>query len=116
MPSNKSIYRIRFMSEGRVIEVYARSVAHGELFGFVQVEDLVWGKRSEVIVDPGEDQLKSEFTGVKRTYIPLHAVVRIDEVDKTGPAKIFPLAGGAEAAKQATIPVYAPGGRPGKGD
>ncbi|HIA77609.1 MAG TPA: DUF1820 family protein, partial [Gammaproteobacteria bacterium] len=30
------------------------------------------------------------FSEVKRTYIPLHAVIRIDEVEKEGKAKITP--------------------------
>jgi len=34
------------------------------------------------------NNLKSEFSGVKRTYIPMHAVIRIDEVEKEGNAKI----------------------------
>lgn len=41
-----------------------------------------------MLVDPAEERLKSEFEGVNRTYIPMHAVVRIDEVEKEGVAKI----------------------------
>lgn len=116
MARKSPIYRIRFMSEGRVIEVYAQSVGHADIFGFVQIEDLVWGKRSEVIVDPTEDELKREFAGVKRTFVPLHAVVRIDEVEKSGPAKIVPLAGGSDKVGSTPIPIYTPSGKPGKAD
>ena len=28
------------MSQGQVYEIYARSVGHGEMFGFVEVEEL----------------------------------------------------------------------------
>jgi len=86
--ARKPIYKVRFQTEGRIYELFARSVTHGDIFGFVLVEDLVWGKKSEIIVDPTEQELKNEFAGVKRTYIPLHAVVRIDEVDKGGSAKV----------------------------
>ena len=39
-------------------------------------------------LNPGEEKLKNEFSGVKRSYIPLQAIVRIDEVDKEGTGKI----------------------------
>ena len=84
-----------FVNQGKVYELYARKVSHGSLFGFIEVERLVWGKKSEVIVDPSEQELKNEFAGVKRTFIPLHSIVRIDEVEKPGAAKILPLAGNA---------------------
>jgi hypothetical protein len=58
------------------------------MYAFVEVEDIIFGERSQVLVDPGEEKLKSEFSGVKRTYIPLQAVIRIDEVDKEGVNKI----------------------------
>ena len=45
-------------------------VSHGNLFGFVEVEDIVFGERSTVVVDPAEERLKSEFAGVKRTQYP----------------------------------------------
>jgi len=107
---------VRFVSEGRVFELYARNVSSSSLFGFIEVEKLVWGKRSEVIVDPTEQELKNEFTGVKRTLIPLHAVVRIDEVEKTGAAKILPLPAGAAARSGTPVPIYSKGGIPPKSD
>ena len=96
------------MNQGKVYEIYARSVGHGALFGFVEVEELVFGSRSSVVVDPSEEKIKSEFEGVKRTYLPMHAVMRIDEVDKEGASKISKLEGGNIA--QFPVPVYTPGG------
>jgi hypothetical protein len=91
----EKIYKVRYVNEGRVFELYARSVGSASIFGFIEVEKLLWGKKSEVIVDPSEQELKNEFAGVKRTLIPLHAIVRIDEVEKSGAAKILPLTGNA---------------------
>jgi hypothetical protein len=71
-----------------VYEVYARSVSQGGLFGFVEIGDLVFGTRTSLVLDPAEEQLKSEFTGVGRSYIPMHAIIRIDEVEKEGPVKV----------------------------
>src|SRR5690606_41751508 len=82
------IYRIQFFNQGQVYEIFAKRVAQGTLFGFIEVEALTFGERTQVVVDPAEEKLKAEFQGVKRTYIPMHAVIRIDEVEKEGTAKI----------------------------
>jgi len=82
------IYRVQFVREGKVWEIYAKKVSHGGFFGFIEVEDFVFGERSTVVVDPGEERIKSEFEGIKRTWLPMHSVLRIDEVKKSGVAKI----------------------------
>ena len=41
-----------------------------------------------MIVDPAEEKLKNEFSAVKRSFIPMQSVVRIDEVEKEGACKI----------------------------
>lgn len=87
----KTLYRITFTNQEKIYEVYARNVAQRELFGFIAIEELVFGETSTVVVDPGQERLKSEFFGVKRTYIPMHSVLRIDEVEKEGIAKITQL-------------------------
>lgn len=89
------IFKIMFVNQGKVYEIYARKVSHGSLFGFVEVEELVFGERSSVVLDPGEERVKSEFAGVKRTYLPLQSILRIDEVRKQGVSKIVAIEGGA---------------------
>jgi hypothetical protein len=97
-----------FVNQGKVYEIYARKVSHGTLFGFIEVEELVFGERSTVVVDPTEEKIKSEFAGVKRTYLPLHSVLRIDEVKKQGVSKITAIEGGN--VTQFPMPMYTPGG------
>ncbi|HHH35747.1 MAG TPA: DUF1820 family protein [Gammaproteobacteria bacterium] len=110
MPSPKHIYKIRFINEGKVYEIYARRVCQGQLYGFVEVEELVFGERTAVVVDPAEERLKAEFAGVKRSHIPMHAIIRIDEVEKGGTAKIHALPGGRkEAVTPFPMPAYVPG-------
>ncbi len=82
-------YKIIFLNQGEIYEIYAKSIIQGELFGFVEVEELLFGEHTTLVVDPSEERLKTEFAGVKRTYIPLHAVIRIDEVEKEGVGKII---------------------------
>lgn len=105
--AGKTLYKVIFMNQGQVYEVYAREVGHGALFGFVEIEELVFGERSTVVLDPSEEKIKSEFNGVKRTYLPMHSIIRIDEVDKQGTSKISKLEGGNVA--QFPLPVYTPG-------
>src|SRR5690242_13800839 len=98
----KPIYRVVFINQGKVYEVYARRVSQtGALFGFV-----VFDARKGVVVDPSEERLRLEFAGVKRTYLPMHYVLRIDEVDKQGVSKITAAEGGNVA--QFPMPVYSP--------
>ena len=76
------------------------SPSHGSLLGFVEIEELVFGERSSVVLDPGEERIKNEFAGVKRSFLPVQAVVRIDEVRKQGISKIVAL----EGSNVATFP------------
>ena len=107
--SARRLYKISFVNQGKVYEIYARSVAQGALFGFIEVEKLVFGERSTVVLDPAEERIKSEFEGVLRTYLPMHSVLRIDEVEKEGVCKITKAEGSNIA--QFPMPVYTPGGR-----
>jgi hypothetical protein len=99
------IFRIMFVNQGKVYEVYARKVNHGELFGFIEVEELLFGERSSVVLDPSEERIKGEFAGVKRTFLPMHSILRIDEVKKHGVSKITALESGANVT-QFPIPLY----------
>ena len=105
MASNH-IFRIMFVNQGKVYEVYARKVSHGGLLGFVEIEELVFGERAGVVLDPGEERVKTEFAGVKRSFLPVQAVLRIDEVRKQGVSKIVALEGGNVTAFPASM--YAP--------
>ncbi len=100
------IFKVAFVNQGKVYEIYARKVSHGNLFGFIEVEELVFGERSAVVVDPSEERIKAEFEGVKRTYLPLHSVLRIDEVRQQGVSKISAYEGSNVA--QFPIPMYTP--------
>jgi hypothetical protein len=91
--NEQPVYRIVFVNSGKTYEIYAKSVHQGDLYGFVQVEELLFNNRSGVVVDPNEEKLKAEFSGVKRSQIPMHSIIRIDEVEKQGIAKISDASG-----------------------
>ena len=89
MARGKNIYKIVFHNQGKIYEMHAKRVVPSNLLGFVEVEGLLFGTSSGMLVDPSEERLKAEFADVKRTYIPMQAVVRIDEVEKEGANKII---------------------------
>ncbi|HHB12979.1 MAG TPA: DUF1820 family protein [Chromatiales bacterium] len=88
---SKKLFRVTFINQGKVYEVFARKVYASDLYGFVTVEQLRFGERSGVVVDPGEERLRDEFQGVERFHVPMHAVVRVDEVQQAGVAKVHEL-------------------------
>ncbi len=89
MPAKKKkMYRVLFHNQSKVYELYARHVVQSDIFAFLEVGEIVFGEQSTLVVNPGEEQLKTQFGGVNRTYIPIHSVIRIDEVEKEGSAKI----------------------------
>jgi len=106
-----SIYKVVFFNQGKVYEIFARQVYQGEMYGFVIVEELVFGERTRVVVDPSEERLKDEFEAVSRTFIPMHAIIRIDEVSKEGVAKISDL---GDKVTPLPTPLYTPGRGPSK--
>jgi len=98
------VWKVQFQNRGKLYEIYAREVSHGSLFGFLEVEGLLFGEKTTLVVDPSEETLQREFEGVDRTFIPLHAVVRVDQVGKRGTATIRSIKG----EDVAPVPVYTP--------
>jgi len=83
------VYKVVFYNRNQVYELYARAIYQSEMYGFVEIEEFVFGERTQLVVDPAEEKLKNEFSGVKRSYIPMHSIVRIDEVEKEGAGKVI---------------------------
>ena len=88
MQEQQRIYRIIFTQEDKIYEIYAQYISEESLMGFIEIEELIFAEPSAVLVDPSEERLKIEFQGVKRSYVPMHMILRIDEMEKQGPAKI----------------------------
>lgn len=107
------VYKVIFLNQGKVYELYAKAVHQGELYGFVEIEELLFGEVSQLLVDPAEERLKSEFQGVRRSLIPIHAVIRIDEVEKEGQSKIREV-GETSNVTPFPTPFYTPGKGPEK--
>ena len=101
------LFKVSFVNQGELFEVYVRKIYQSDMFGFVTLEEFDFESKN-VVVDPSEERLKSEFKNVDRCYIPMHNVVRIDEVKKPGTAKIVDI---GEKVAQLPAALY---GTPGK--
>jgi hypothetical protein len=95
MSSKEFLFKIIFFQRDHLYEIYARQVSESDMYGFIVVEEIVFGEKSHVVLDPSEERIKAEFQDVTRTYIPMHAVLRIDEVERQGTAKVVKLPSGS---------------------
>ena len=84
----KSVYKIIFIQLGEIYEVFAKQIYQSDMYGFIEVEEYIFNKDKQLVVDPASEKLKKEFAQVERSYIPINAILRIDEVRETGEAKI----------------------------
>ncbi len=92
----QDIFKVIFVNQGELYEIYANKVYQSDLYGFIAVEELIFGAKSSLVLDPSEEKLKTEFERVTKTLIPLHEIIRIDQVTKKGTAKVRALnSGGA---------------------
>ncbi len=116
--AKKCMYRVMFLNQGKIYEVYAKRVSQGDLYGFVAVEGITFGEKSSVVIDPSEERLKAEFEGVQTAHVPIHAIIRIDEVAKQGVAKIVAINAKVDdtnslARQMMPLGELPPGGKPG---
>lgn len=82
MAKKQCIFKILFLQREEVYELYAKQVMESDMYGFIVVEELVFGEQASIVIDPAEEKLKLQFDDVKRTYIPIHNLLRIDEVER----------------------------------
>ena len=84
----KSVYKIIFIQLGEIYEVFAKQIYQRDMYGFIEVEEYIFNKDKQLVVNPSSEKLKNEFSEVERSYIPINAILRIDEVKEGGEAKI----------------------------
>lgn len=88
------IYRVIFDNQGDVYELYALFIYQSEMYGFVEVEELIFDDsqiaeaKNQEEAKTNFEKLKLEFAGVKRSFIPLPSIIRIDEMEKPGVVKV----------------------------
>ncbi len=91
----KPTFRIQFHNNNKIYELYAHEVGQSHMGGFIEISEIIFGEHSKLLIDPAEEKLKTEFGNVKRTYVPHFAVIRIDEVERSGKNRILDNEGGS---------------------
>ena len=76
------------MQLGEIYEVFAKQIYQSDMYGFIEVEEYIFNQNKQLVVDPSSEKLEKEFKNVQRSYIPINAVIRVDEVIESGEAKI----------------------------
>jgi len=105
MPAmSRPLYKVTFLSLGKVYELYARSVGSGSLWGFTEVGELVFDVHDGIVVDPTEERLRDEFGNTKVLHLPMQSVLRIEEVEKKGQSAIRDAASGEKVITPFPMP------------
>lgn len=88
----KTYYKVTFSNEKELYQVCARRVVSSDLYGLVEIGDFIFPK-NKLLYNPGEERIRREFEGIRRTWVPYHAIVRIDEIsdERESEIKIVPL-------------------------
>ncbi|MBW1645053.1 MAG: DUF1820 family protein [Deltaproteobacteria bacterium] len=75
---DEKIYRVQFKTGNRNYSLLARSVGESELFGFIEVADLIFEDKQRLIISPEDDALRKEFARANFICIPHQHILRID--------------------------------------
>lgn len=59
--TTKQIYRVVFRDQGEIYEIYAKQVLQSDMYGFIEVTGFIFGARTQLVVDPSEEKLKTVF-------------------------------------------------------
>ena len=105
--TKEKMFRIAFLNHGKVYELYCTGVCTSGLLGFVEVSGLIFGENNSLVVDPTEERMRDEFDGVEVLHLPMHSVLRVEQVKKKGQAVIRD----RESGEKVTPFPLQPGGR-----
>jgi len=88
MKNKPNLYRINYINHNQVYELYAKHIATDKLFGFISISDILFDLKDTVVIDPIEEQLKTEFKDVEVLHVPLSQVLKVEEVKHKKSCKI----------------------------
>lgn len=78
------MYKVVFLNQGKVYELFAERVDSSRLYGFIEASDLVFDTGDRVVVDPAEERMREEFADTERLMLPMQTVIRVEQVAKRG--------------------------------
>ncbi len=102
--STRKLFKISFLSAGRIYELYARKVASSDLWGFTEISELEFDLGEGIVVDPTEERLRDEFGATRRLHLPMQAILRVEEVERRGAARIRDAASGETVVTPFPLP------------
>ena len=82
--AEKRLYKIIFLNNGKVYELFSEGVTSSGLWGFIEVSDLVFDMTEGLVVDPTEEKMREEFKDARVLHLPIQSVLRVEEVAKRG--------------------------------
>jgi hypothetical protein len=82
--AKKRLYKIIFLNQGKVYELFSEGVSSSGLLGFIEVTGLVFDSSDALVVDPTEEKMRQEFADARVLHLPIQSILRIEEVDKRG--------------------------------
>lgn len=82
--AEKRLYKIIFLNNGKIYELFSEGVTTSGLWGFVEVSDLVFDTAEGLVVDPTEEKMREEFKDARVLHLPIQSVLRVEEVEQRG--------------------------------
>ena len=82
--ADKRLYKIIFLNQGKVYELFSEGVTSSGLWGFIEVSNLVFESGEGLVVDPTEERMQQEFADARVLHLPIQSVLRIEEVEQRG--------------------------------
>ena len=82
--TEKQIYKVVALLQGKVYELYARGVTSSGLFGFLEISGLLFDTGQQTVVDPAEERMREEFADTEVLHVPISSVLRVEQVQRRG--------------------------------
>jgi hypothetical protein len=89
---SNTYFKIQFFDgKKELLTFFARSVNPSSYIGLIEIADIMF-MDSDILINPEDEKIRKEFKGVKRTFLPLSSIIRIDEIEdvKSPILKVIP--------------------------
>lgn len=100
----KKLYKVTFLNQNKVYELYAGHVGASGLWGFTEVGELVFDLHDGLVVDPTEERLRDEFGNTRVLHLPMQSIIRVEEVERKGQSAIRDAATGEKVVTPFPLP------------
>ena len=84
--NDTNLYKVIFINQSKVYELYAKDVFSSDIYGFIYVAELIFDQNSTIVIDPAEEKIRNEFENVNVLHLPMHSIIK--EVKKKMSCKI----------------------------